>query len=160
MARGVFNSCAADARASRQQEQCSSLKTSKGLIGDVVAGMGTAPSPFLDSGGISTSDFLGKFPKVCFTGILSTKARPWFNGHRFLGVKSRMLYLGGDSILAQLATKSINFCKRGAVTAGLFPFWEQNTIPTRYSCSPEPQEIATSVPPRFSLLILISNKIK
>src|SRR5271165_6314251 len=106
MARGVFNSCAAAARASRQQEQCSSLKTSNGLIGGVLAGcMGTTPPPSRDSDRASTYDFLGKNPKVRFTAILSTKTRPWFNGHLFPGGWSGLLSIGGDLILAQLATK-------------------------------------------------------
>src|SRR5271165_64461 len=90
IARGVLSSWAAEARASRQQLQCSSLKTSNFCRTEAIFDGRTATSPFLllnDSDNDACA-LLGKILKPCSTGILSTKVSLGFSKCRVLGGKS------------------------------------------------------------------------
>src|ERR1700743_1372740 len=101
IASGVFSSWAADAKASRQQLQCSSvIGSSFCLTGDTCAGcMGAVPFPFLIRRNSDLFAGSGKIPDFRFTGILSTKIGRRFSQSAILGRIERKHSTGGELIL-------------------------------------------------------------
>jgi|HubBroStandDraft_5_1064220.scaffolds.fasta_scaffold2828852_1 hypothetical protein len=85
MAKGVFNSWAAEAKASRQQLQYSSVTCLWAeLTGDMFTGMGITLLAFREWDGESWASS-GVIPDLCSTGILSAKVSPGFSYSPFLG---------------------------------------------------------------------------
>src|ERR1700690_1125566 len=100
MDNGVLSSWAAEAKASRQLLQCSSLKTSKSSwLGAVVCG-GMGMASFFSFGIRGHGIFSGKVPKVTFIGLRSTKASLGFSRYQSRGIERKLLYRGRLDISA------------------------------------------------------------
>jgi hypothetical protein len=161
MARGVLSSWAAEARASRQLLQCSSLKTSNFCRrGATFAGcMSTAPFLAFDGrDDASTCTLSGEVPKVCSTGILSTKVSLRFsNSASPREIERSRLYRGRTDISATRLKVNQNLRILSGNVQNSSLFRKAFAFP-RYSCSPEPQEIAILDWGRGRPKSLMSNK--
>jgi len=104
-----------------------------------------ATTPFLSFDGrddVNIFALSGKVPKVCSTGILSTKASLRFSNYRVLGeIEQERLYRGRLDISAtghkvnQNSQNSFSNMQNNSL-------FRKNIAFLRYSSSPEPQEIA------------------
>src|ERR1700689_3208956 len=102
MASGAFSSCAAEANASRQQLQWSSVTNSSlcFTVDTFAGGIGTTPFFFLAVGD-EFSAWSGIIPDLCSTGILSSNSRPGFSqADRSSGNRVETLYRGRDDLNA------------------------------------------------------------